>query len=278
MARQKDCWCGWWRPSETPSVSLPLGARSVGRCDGPPGFVIPTGTLRSFHNAFWTVEGEGVMEYGNGEIRLEPGALAIFAPGERVAGRAGERGWRYRWFTADAPAAKAIFEAYGLAPPWPRSAGPCPEALFDRLEAEIEDPSPEAEIRCGALLFEILGQAGHGPAATESARPGQRFAEAAARLMEQNFADPEMTVDALARDLGVHRSRLSRCFRERFGIPPTRYLTRVRLGRALALLRQSDAPVNEVARTVGFTDPAYFSRRLRELTGASPRELRERKS
>jgi transcriptional regulator GlxA family with amidase domain len=51
-------------------------------------------------------------------------------------------------------------------------------------------------------------------------------------------------------------------------------LARTRIERAKLLLRTTDRPVSEVARSVGFHDYAPFEKRFRALTGSSPTEYR----
>ncbi len=79
----------------------------------------------------------------------------------------------------------------------------------------------------------------------------------------------------LAGALGVSEDYLSRIFRQEMGISPWQYLNRYRILRAKALLSRSGADVKIVARQVGFTDPAYFSRVFHKITGTSPTVYRE---
>ena len=75
--------------------------------------------------------------------------------------------------------------------------------------------------------------------------------------------------------LSVSEDYLSRIFRQEMGISPWQYLNRYRILRAKALLLQTGDDVKTVARRVGFTDPAYFSRVFHRITGSSPTEYRE---
>jgi transcriptional regulator GlxA family with amidase domain len=79
----------------------------------------------------------------------------------------------------------------------------------------------------------------------------------------------------LAGALSVSEDYLSRIFRQEMGISPWQYLNRYRVLRAKALLLQTSDDVKIVARRVGFTDPAYFSRVFHKITGCSPTEYRE---
>lgn len=63
-------------------------------------------------------------------------------------------------------------------------------------------------------------------------------------------------------------------FKKYSGYTPMQYLVKVRLDQAKTLLRNGTAPISEVAREVGFTDPLYFTRVFSREIGFSPREYR----
>jgi AraC family transcriptional regulator len=65
-----------------------------------------------------------------------------------------------------------------------------------------------------------------------------------------------------------------RVFRESFGEPPLRYVTRRRVERAQRLMLSSDISLSQIALDCGFADQAHFSRLFRRVTGDSPRAWR----
>lgn len=87
-----------------------------------------------------------------------------------------------------------------------------------------------------------------------------------------SIADPERE----ARRRGMAASTFRRRWLALVGIPPARYAVEVRLREAGRRLCDTDAPVAEIARDLGFTDPLYFSRRFRAFAGMSPLAWRGR--
>jgi transcriptional regulator GlxA family with amidase domain len=83
-------------------------------------------------------------------------------------------------------------------------------------------------------------------------------------------------VERLAKVSGVSKAHFARSFKEAFGVPPHRYLLTRRIERAKALLRDTDAPIIEVALQVGWNSLGTFGRVFRDVTGESPSELRAR--
>jgi AraC-like DNA-binding protein len=53
----------------------------------------------------------------------------------------------------------------------------------------------------------------------------------------------------------------------------TEFIRSLRLKRAAQLLQRNAASVSEIAYTVGFNNPSYFSRIFRQQFGQSPKEF-----
>ena len=83
-------------------------------------------------------------------------------------------------------------------------------------------------------------------------------------------------VKRLAEVSGVSEAHFARSFRQAFGIPPHRYLLTRRIERAAALLRDTDAPVIDIALQTGWRSIRTFGRIFRDITGESPGECRLR--
>jgi transcriptional regulator GlxA family with amidase domain len=86
----------------------------------------------------------------------------------------------------------------------------------------------------------------------------------------------EWPVGRLARVSAVSEAHFARSFKEAFGIPPHRYLLARRIERAMALLRDTELPITEIAYPTGWASLGTFGRTFRDVTGASPSELRAR--
>jgi AraC-like DNA-binding protein len=84
------------------------------------------------------------------------------------------------------------------------------------------------------------------------------------------------TVETLAQEVGMSRSRLAERFSELMGVGPIAYLADWRLQRALLLLAQPRINVREVAANVGYQSAAAFTRAFTQKFGASPSNYRTR--
>ena len=88
--------------------------------------------------------------------------------------------------------------------------------------------------------------------------------------------DEDWPVHRLAQVSAVSVAYFAREFKKAFGLPPHRYLLTRRIERATALLRGTDLPITQIALQTGWTSLGTFGRIFRDITGASPGELRMR--
>lgn len=114
--------------------------------------------------------------------------------------------------------------------------------------------------------------------------------DASAGLLHPRVADPmvadllreldlfmvqPVTLSELSRRSGFSAQHLNRIFRRALGMTPLQYLTRMRLERAAAMLREGSKTVGSIASDTGFEDAYYFSRLFKQHYGHSPVEYRE---
>lgn len=83
-----------------------------------------------------------------------------------------------------------------------------------------------------------------------------------------------ITVADVAMAFDCSESRLRELFREAAGIPLGSYLRNYRINRAMALLRNSERSIADVAEEAGFGSPQAFSRIFKKATGLTPRAYR----
>lgn len=80
----------------------------------------------------------------------------------------------------------------------------------------------------------------------------------------------KMDIDSICSYVNYSRYYFSRRFKEIQGMSITEYINKVRLDRAIYLLSHTDLTVIQVARSVGFDDPYYFSKKFKTYTGMAP--------
>jgi AraC-like DNA-binding protein len=93
--------------------------------------------------------------------------------------------------------------------------------------------------------------------------------------INKNYA-AHLNTQTLSRRFGFVPSYISKLFRQYKGMSPSEYLTHIRIEKARELIRSGiDVNVGDIASAVGFSDPSYFSRLFRKMTGLLPTEYRD---
>ncbi len=85
----------------------------------------------------------------------------------------------------------------------------------------------------------------------------------------QAHACVSVSLEAASVASGVSLCHLIRLFQKHVGLTPYAYLTQIRIAKSRHLLRLQ-TPVAQVALEVGFADQANFTKRFKQLTGATP--------
>lgn len=260
------------RPDFTrlPDLPLPFYVRSMGHYVMGADYKSSGPVRECFVQVWWGCSGEGKIRVDEEVCVLGPGCVVYKLPSEHHAYRPRSGRWEFRWFTFDGPGAEAFMRGYGF-PRLLTGAGACPNGLFLEIEQGLQEMSPYSQRNLIATAARILALAGGRQ--TADSGPG-RTVNLFIELVQNEYGDSAVNVNRLADKIGIHRSTLSRLFKEKMLISPGEYLVRFRVQRALSLLRESDRPVSEVAAMVGIPEPGYFCQTIRRTIGMSPSNYR----
>ncbi|KAB7672656.1 response regulator [Bacillus sp. B1-b2] len=85
----------------------------------------------------------------------------------------------------------------------------------------------------------------------------------------------DISLESLARKVGLSPIYISKIFKEKQGINYIDYLTECRIEKARILIRDTDKSIKEITFEVGYHDPNYFSKVFKKLCHMSPKEYRK---
>ena len=88
--------------------------------------------------------------------------------------------------------------------------------------------------------------------------------------LEENVADPDVTVEQLATYVGMGRTSMYNKIKGLTGKSPVELIQDFRMEKAKFYLRSGQYSVSETSYKVGFSDPGYFSRCFKKHYGMSP--------
>jgi len=149
-----------------------------------------------------------------------------------------------------------------------------PQARQDfRALCEVwNQKAPGYYFRALSLFYNILSRLEADETHTHSTEY-MRIREAADYL-HSHYTDPTLKIEDLCRRAFMSDTYFRRLFLRTYHESPRRYLNRLRLDHAKALLREGTCSVRETAILSGFSDPKYFSTVFRQSIGLSPSQYR----
>lgn len=142
-----------------------------------------------------------------------------------------------------------------------------PAALLLRVRNLIET---RAMLRNDARIATITE-----PKPIEAESQSEKQLAMIAKTIEENIAEPEMSVAFLSEKTGLGSKQLYRIIKKYMGVSPGDYIRNVRLQKAAMLLSQQRFTVAEVGYMVGFKSPSYFTKCFTEHYGTTPSQYKE---
>lgn len=108
-------------------------------------------------------------------------------------------------------------------------------------------------------------------------RIGQKATQLSMRIANyvQSHLSDVITVDALARETLLSRSRLTARFKDETGQTLTEFVMQTKIEEAKRLIRYTDKSLSAVSDYLGFSSQSHFSRIFKKHAGIAPGEYRE---
>ncbi|AGF58622.1 two-component system response regulator YesN [Clostridium saccharoperbutylacetonicum] len=96
-----------------------------------------------------------------------------------------------------------------------------------------------------------------------------------AEYIKKNISDPELSLSSIANKFYLNPSYLSRVFKQEIGYSFIEYLTKIRIEKAIELLKETDLRNYEVCEKIGVPDPNYFGKCFKKYTGISVSDFKK---
>lgn len=286
-----------------PEVQINPPAHALGRVNA----VLNGRAMRGYESRFAgplsvkaVMEGRAVWETDDGRFELVPGSALLLNDGEEYTVTADalqpvetfcfffERGFVEDAFRATTTGSAALLDAPQRTPAI---------AFFEKLHFDsplvAELANAHARLRCGerlgASFYAVaiqLVRAQAGVAASVARLPSMRAAtreELARRLgIATSFlhanCERDVTVAEASRAACLSPFHFHRLFTRFHGVTPHRYLNRLRLERARAILRSSERSVIDVAADCGFNSLGSFTTLYKRTFGTTPGAAKKQES
>lgn len=226
--------------------------------------------IRNIYIIECCVEGYGSVIINNKEFPVTPGDCYILFPGDTVIHTADSKEPRKGyWCAVDGLDLGFIFKEAGISSISPFA----PREHFNELCACIQKMVSDwgkgdagESLRETSCIYEFLGIL----IKNKKANDYDDRIERAIGLMEMKYNE-RLSVEQIAREIGLERSYFSVLFKEKTTVSPHQYLTSLRIYKACNLIEKERCNITEAAIATGL-DPCNFARIFKRVIGKTPTE------
>ncbi|MEV5028847.1 AraC family transcriptional regulator [Paenibacillus sp. LPE1-1-1.1] len=229
------------------------------------------------------LDGEGTFETLGKAYSCKAGDAFVIFPDILVKYEASlSSPWTYMWVAFSGDIVEAALSSIGITPDFSvihDCSLPAMQKLFRSIRKSMEKTNAPALGNMEAsgwlrLVLHELGSLSPTGSSTGSTPESHSYRQIdqAVRLMSLQYGQ-QLSIEGIARTLGYHRAHLTRLFKEATGLPPMQFLYKVRMKKAEELL-DGELTIAQIAASVGYNDPLFFTKQFHKWSGQSPTDFR----
>ncbi|WP_338552715.1 AraC family transcriptional regulator [Paenibacillus sp. KS-LC4] len=227
----------------------------------------------------YTLSGEGVFESDNRIHRVTAGQAflaEIPGPHRYYYHPNSKEPWQFLFLLLRPnlilPHWRKFLQAAGEVPPLPIDCAPVRLSrmiVADAGAGRITDP-----LIASSYVYQFVTELARMQVTTLRDRENWSLSiRLAAEFIEHHYAQM-ISMDQLSEHVSLSKYHLIRRFSASTGLTPGAYLTRVRIEKAMELLRGTSLSMEAIAERIGYSSGSYFIKAFRSLTGLTPGEFR----
>ncbi|MCF2650265.1 AraC family transcriptional regulator [Niallia circulans] len=142
--------------------------------------------------------------------------------------------------------------------------------LFDKaVHEEIKDAF-ESSSFAYTFIMELKRYLLH---TTQSSKTIPESISDAIRYMQHHYSNP-IILDDIVEASGLSKYHFSRLFQSIMQTSPMNFLTKIRLNKAIELMKDQNLTIEEIALRVGYSNGNYFTKVFKSIIGMSPGKYR----
>ncbi len=229
--------------------------------------------LRDHFLIHYVVSGKGAFVTETQTYNLSAGQIFLIYPSQLASYCADENDpWEYIWVGFNGTEAERLLQLTPLSKNSP-VIKVNDKTAFKNYMNDIHACAGNhifSESRMTGYLYLLLSHLIEmSSAKPKSSNSSLNYVENALKYIQYHYAD-NISVEDIAYNVGLSRSHLHRIFVHNLSVSPNEFLTKFRINEACTLLKNGGLTINEIASSVGFSDPLYFSRVFKKIKGIPP--------
>lgn len=230
--------------------------------------------IRDHYLIHLVLSGKGTFQLNGRTWELAPGDLFLVQPNQLNTYAAdAQQPWEYCWIGFNGVYAHKLVSLLPFSDAEPVHHTSDPEGIRRAMENVYlsRGMQPENETAMVGYLYLFIAalMRERSERRPHAAVSSNQYVLNAIKFIQFNYSH-DISIDDVAKSVGVSRSHLYRVFMTNVGKSPIDYLTEYRINEACKLLRAGSLSIAEVAISVGFFDQFYFSRVFKRAKGVPP--------
>lgn len=223
----------------------------------------------------YIISGKGTYFIDGQALPVEEGQCFLIPPYKSVQYQADQEDpWSYYWVGFNGPKALELLQASDFDGEYVIS--PDSQQLASYFSDLVALDLNKNALKYGLLgyLYLIFSQF----ISTKEKDPSEHnhYYRQALDYIKEHYANPDLSVEAVARHVGLTRSYLYKVFQKTANSSISDTIQNLRLSKAVYLLEVSSQSINDIAGLVGFNSQAYFSKMFKSQFKVSPTDYRKR--
>lgn len=215
----------------------------------------------------YRLDGESYFDYGNNPIHVKTGDI-IFVPAHT----------NYHYRTENEEIIIVHLElsqkndyAFSLV----HMPNPETSQKFKQLFDTWNSRCPGYQFRSNSILYDILADVRQqNYAQSEQIGKAKKQISASIEYLYENYYKSDLNIKSIAAASNISEVYFRKRFQQIYHTSPLKYINHLRITKAKTLLKEDSYTIKSISLTVGFSDPLYFSRIFKSVTGLSPLEYR----
>lgn len=233
--------------------------------------------VRDFYILHFVISGRGIYSLNNKRFPVKAGECFLIYPNMQINYWAdADDPWEYCWAGFDGADARILMDTAGFSPDKPVIRPGAPEKIQQMIMEIYQCRGQQIyqlismTARLYSLLAHLIEDAARNSSVQQS-RIGLSHVQQACDFIANNYSR-HITVEDIASHANMSRSQLYRVFIKHLSVSPLQYLREFRLREACNIMQRNPESIKNIAYTVGFENPLYFSTLFKRLTGETPSE------
>lgn len=230
-------------------------------------------------NVHFVLEGTIEFAFENNEATLTSGDVFCMYPGISYTYKSvsNDNPLHIIWITFDGAQSPLLIDMAGFT----RSVPYLRDVINDTMETTLRqmftfhEHDKKIHIDLYACLYRLFSCIIEQQPQEETPMEPARWITKSMEYMNAHYTE-QITVQDVADYISVHRVYFSRLFTQQTGVSPKQYLQKLKMNRAVQLLRHSPHSITEISHSLGYSDLYAFTRAFSKYYQFPPSVLRKK--